>query len=82
MQFDRDVRCMNITRSVANLCRNLGIASVAEGVESLAIAEALHAFGVRLAQGYHFSRPLRLHDAIAFAEASETGVEARRLASA
>nr|WP_245472085.1 EAL domain-containing protein [Rhizobium jaguaris] len=82
MQFDRDVRCMNITRSVANLCRNLGIASVAEGVESAAIAEALHAFGVRLAQGYHFSRPLRLHDALAFAEASESGVEARRMANA
>ncbi|MFS8114844.1 EAL domain-containing protein [Rhizobium jaguaris] len=82
MQFDRDVRCMNITRSVANLCRNLGIASVAEGVESAAIAEALHAFGVRLAQGYHFSRPLRLHDALAFAEASESGVEARCMANA
>ncbi|WFU09459.1 EAL domain-containing protein [Rhizobium sp. CB3090] len=82
MQFERDVRCMNITRSVANLCRNLGIVSVAEGVESAATAEALHAFGVRLAQGYHFSRPLRLHDAIAFAEASETGIAARHVANA
>ncbi|MBB4567369.1 putative bifunctional diguanylate cyclase/phosphodiesterase [Rhizobium leucaenae] len=82
MQFDRDVRCMSITRSVANLCRNLGIASVAEGVESAEIAEALHAFGVRLAQGYHFSRPLRLHDAIAFAEASETGHQTRHVAKA
>ncbi|MGO8077508.1 EAL domain-containing protein, partial [Rhizobium leguminosarum] len=34
MNFDRDARCMNSTRSVANLCQNLGIASGAEGVES------------------------------------------------
>ncbi|MBY5519741.1 EAL domain-containing protein [Rhizobium leguminosarum] len=47
MNFDRDARCMNITRSVANLCQNLGIASVAEGVESEEIAEGLKAMGVR-----------------------------------
>ncbi|MDE1990892.1 MAG: EAL domain-containing protein [Rhizobiaceae bacterium] len=82
MQFDRDVRCMNITRSVANLCRNLGIVSVAEGVESEAIADALLASGVRLAQGYHFSRPLRLENAIAFARESEIATQQPLAASA
>ena len=67
MNFDRDVRSMNITRSVANLCQNLGIASVAEGVESEEIADGLRAMGVRLAQGYHFSRPLKLKAAIDYA---------------
>ncbi|WP_454848130.1 putative bifunctional diguanylate cyclase/phosphodiesterase [Rhizobium binxianense] len=67
MNFDCDARCMNITRSVANLCQNLGIASVAEGVESGEIAEELKAIGVRLAQGYHFSRPLPLELAIDYA---------------
>ncbi|MGV2101271.1 MULTISPECIES: putative bifunctional diguanylate cyclase/phosphodiesterase [unclassified Rhizobium] len=67
MNFDRDVRSMNITRSVANLCQNLGIASVAEGVESEEIADGLRAMGVRLAQGYHFSRPLKLNAAIDYA---------------
>jgi diguanylate cyclase (GGDEF)-like protein len=66
MQFERDVRCMNITRSVADLCHNLGIASVAEGVESAEIAEALHRSGVRLAQGYHFSRPMPLAKVMEF----------------
>lgn len=67
MNFDRDVRSMNITRSVANLCQNLGIASVAEGVESEEVADGLRAMGVRLAQGYHFSRPLKLDAAIDYA---------------
>lgn len=67
MNFDRDIRSMNITRSVANLCQNLGIASVAEGVESEEIADGLRAMGVRLAQGYHFSRPLKLDAAIDYA---------------
>jgi predicted signal transduction protein with EAL and GGDEF domain len=67
LQFDKDVRCMNITRSVASLCHNLGIDSVAEGVETAEIANALYASGVRLAQGYHFSRPLPLRQAINFA---------------
>ena len=71
MQFERDVRCMNITRSVADLCHNLGIASVAEGVESGEIASALHKSGVRLAQGYHFSRPLPLARVMEFIRRNE-----------
>ena len=72
MNFDRDARCMSITRSVANLCQNLGIASVAEGVESEEIADGLKAIGVRLAQGYYFSRPLPLDLAIEYALTRDT----------
>ncbi|MHC2572880.1 EAL domain-containing protein (putative c-di-GMP-specific phosphodiesterase class I) [Rhizobium leguminosarum] len=82
MNFDRDARCMNITRSVANLCQNLGIASVAEGVESEEIAEGLKAMGVRLAQGYHFSRPLPLELAIDYAARCEAAASARNSLSA
>ncbi|MGO4565441.1 putative bifunctional diguanylate cyclase/phosphodiesterase [Rhizobium sp. 2YAF20] len=71
LQFEKDVRCMNITRSVASLCHNLGIDAVAEGVETAEIASALHACGVRLAQGYHFCRPLPLWQAIEFALESQ-----------
>jgi diguanylate cyclase (GGDEF)-like protein len=74
MNFDRDARSMNITRSVANLCHNLGIASVAEGVESGEVAESLKALGVRLAQGYHFSRPLPLEMAIDYAAKRDVAV--------
>ena len=82
MNFDRDARCMNITRSVANLCQNLGIASVAEGVESEGVAEGLKAMGVRLAQGYHFSRPLPLELAIDYATRCEAEAIARNSLSA
>jgi EAL domain-containing protein (putative c-di-GMP-specific phosphodiesterase class I) len=82
MNFDRDARCMNITRSVANLCQNLGIASVAEGVESEEIAEGLKAMGVRLAQGYYFSRPLPLELAIDYAARCEAEASARNSLSA
>ncbi|MBY5569116.1 EAL domain-containing protein [Rhizobium leguminosarum] len=82
MNFDRDARCMNITRSVANLCQNLGIASVAEGVESEEIAEGLKAMGVRLAQGYHFSRPLPLELAIDYAARCEAAASPRNSLSA
>ncbi|MBB3312953.1 diguanylate cyclase (GGDEF)-like protein [Rhizobium sp. BK196] len=74
MNFDRDARCMSITRSVANLCQNLGIASVAEGVESEDVAEALKGIGVRLAQGYYFSRPLPLELAIDYAVQRDVAV--------
>jgi diguanylate cyclase (GGDEF)-like protein len=82
MQFERDMRCMNITRSVADLCHNLGIASVAEGVETPEIAEALHACGVRLAQGYHFSRPLSLDRAIEFIRRNEADIVPRKVVNA
>jgi EAL domain-containing protein (putative c-di-GMP-specific phosphodiesterase class I) len=74
MNFDRDARCMNITRSVASLCQNLGIASVAEGVESEDVAESLKALGVRLAQGYYFSRPLPLELAIDYVSRRDVAV--------
>ena len=82
MNFDRDARCMSITRSVANLCQNLGIASVAEGVESEEIAEGLRAIGVRLAQGYYFSRPLPLELAIDYAVRCDGAASARNSLSA
>ncbi|TCL75560.1 EAL domain-containing protein [Rhizobium sp. BK251] len=78
MKFDREPRCVSITRSVASLCQNLGIAAVAEGVESAEIAEALRRMGVQLAQGYHFSRPLPLGEAIAFAAGRDRTAIGRR----
>jgi len=57
LKCDRDERSMNIIRSVANLCHNLSIQSVAEGIETAEIRTALQASGVDLGQGYFFSRP-------------------------
>ena len=44
-------------KSIAALCNELEIATVAEFVENAAIATALRDSGVDFAQGYHFGRP-------------------------
>jgi diguanylate cyclase (GGDEF)-like protein len=47
-----------IVRSIVDLARNLGLTTVAEGVEDAATFTALAANGCAVAQGYHMSRPL------------------------
>jgi diguanylate cyclase (GGDEF)-like protein/PAS domain S-box-containing protein len=44
--------------AVVHLARALGMAPVAEGVQTRAQAEALASFGCDLAQGFHLGRPL------------------------
>jgi EAL domain-containing protein (putative c-di-GMP-specific phosphodiesterase class I) len=53
-----------IAKSVADLARNMGLATVAEGVETEETARILTEFGVDNMQGYLFSRPLPLAQAI------------------
>jgi diguanylate cyclase (GGDEF)-like protein len=47
-----------IVRSILDLARNLGLEVIAEGVEDAATAAMLKSIGCRLAQGYHFGRPV------------------------
>jgi EAL domain-containing protein (putative c-di-GMP-specific phosphodiesterase class I) len=47
-----------IVRSTIDLARNLGLAVVAEGVESAELMGELAALSCDIAQGYHISRPL------------------------
>jgi diguanylate cyclase (GGDEF)-like protein len=47
-----------IVRSIVDLARNLGLTTVAEGVEDADTMRALTADGCAVAQGYHLSRPL------------------------
>jgi diguanylate cyclase (GGDEF)-like protein len=47
-----------IVRSIVDLARNLGLTTVAEGVEDAETFTALAANGCAVAQGYHMSRPL------------------------
>lgn len=56
MMDDQDTA--TIVSSVIDLARRLGIAVVAEGVETKAQAQMLRSFDCPLAQGYLFSRPL------------------------
>jgi EAL domain-containing protein (putative c-di-GMP-specific phosphodiesterase class I) len=46
-----------IVKSIAALCRELHISTIAEGIETLEEAVALRHLGIRLFQGYLFARP-------------------------
>ncbi|WP_433062704.1 putative bifunctional diguanylate cyclase/phosphodiesterase [Dactylosporangium sp. CS-033363] len=47
-----------IVKNLIGFTTDFGIDAVAEGVETAEQAERLHAAGYRLAQGYHFGRPM------------------------
>ena len=57
-----DKQDANLVRSIIQLSRNLGLITVAEGVETQAQVEWLMLNGDLLLQGYYFSRPLDVED--------------------
>ncbi|OWK33834.1 putative bifunctional diguanylate cyclase/phosphodiesterase [Sphingomonas dokdonensis] len=67
MMADRDK--IAIVRAVLSLASALGMATVAEGIESWAVSQTLSALGCTYGQGYHFSRPLPAEQAYALLEA-------------
>jgi diguanylate cyclase (GGDEF)-like protein/PAS domain S-box-containing protein len=48
-----------IVTSIIEIAQALGLRAIAEGVETGAQADRLHVLGYRLAQGFHFAKPLR-----------------------
>ncbi|MDE2305326.1 MAG: EAL domain-containing protein [Gammaproteobacteria bacterium] len=55
--LDRDPVRRAIARSIINLCGDLGIDVVCEGIETLGEAVALRDLGVRYLQGFLFAKP-------------------------
>jgi diguanylate cyclase (GGDEF)-like protein len=47
----------SIVSGIARAARTLGVATIAEHVETAAVAERLHDLDVTLGQGFHFGRP-------------------------
>ncbi len=60
--FVRDMltnpKAREIVESTLTISRNLGLVSIAEGIETEETAELLTAFGCNVGQGYHFARPM------------------------
>ncbi|MCB9411489.1 MAG: EAL domain-containing protein [Actinobacteria bacterium] len=64
-----------LVRAVVQLAASLGLATVAEGVETAEQAQILRDLGTNRAQGYYYSRPLPLADLLAMIEASRGCLE-------
>jgi len=47
-----------IVRAIIQMAASLGLRTIAEGVESAAVAERIAALGCDQAQGYHYARPM------------------------
>ncbi|MBI1775955.1 MAG: EAL domain-containing response regulator [Proteobacteria bacterium] len=54
----RDKAAQVIVKSIIGLANNLGLGVIAEGVENRETMEMLRSFDCKLAQGYHFARPM------------------------
>ncbi len=64
MASERDA---SIVRSTVQLAHALGLESVAEGVESQAVLDAITAMGCDLAQGYYIAGPQQGREVIPWA---------------
>ena len=61
-----DKNSRNIVKTITDLCNNLNLDCIVEGVESEAQLAVLEEMGCRYIQGYYFSRPLCQQDALKF----------------
>ncbi len=65
---DMDEKSLVIIKQIVNLARQLGIGTIAEGVETQEQAQALRDAGCEKMQGYYFSKPNSLEYIIGRAE--------------
>ncbi|KKB81261.1 hypothetical protein VW35_03850 [Devosia soli] len=63
-----DLTSRAIVKTVVDLCRNLGMSCVFEGIETQAQLDALVALGGSVMQGYFFGKPMSVELALAHAE--------------
>lgn len=57
-EIETDKAARDIVHTIIDLCRNLGLECVVEGVETKGQLELLQAKGCELVQGYYYSKPL------------------------
>ena len=74
--FIKDVEtkpsCRAIVKSVIDLCRNLNLTCIVEGMETVNQARVLRSLGCTTMQGYLFSRPMPAADVLAFLAAGNS----------
>lgn len=72
--IETDANDVAICTATIALAHSLHLEVVAEGVETRAHCDFLLGQNCDILQGYHFSKPLTAHDALAFIQASRTAV--------
>jgi EAL domain-containing protein (putative c-di-GMP-specific phosphodiesterase class I)/ActR/RegA family two-component response regulator len=63
-ECDKSRQSQVIVKTMIDLARNLGLASVAEGVESRVILDFVRENGCDMAQGYYISKPISSQDSV------------------
>jgi EAL domain-containing protein (putative c-di-GMP-specific phosphodiesterase class I) len=64
--MDTSVRSMEIVKAALSLAEGIGLKTVAEGIEDRATGLHLADMGCTFAQGYHYGRPMPLHNVAAW----------------
>ncbi|MBK7003374.1 MAG: EAL domain-containing protein [Rhodoferax sp.] len=72
--IETDANDVAICTATIALAHSLHLKVVAEGVETRAHCDFLLGQNCDILQGYHFSKPLTAHDALAFIQASRTAI--------
>lgn len=67
----KDTSSRNIVKTITDLCNNLNLDCIIEGVENEAQLAVLEEMGCRYIQGYYFSRPLNEVDALEFIDKND-----------
>jgi diguanylate cyclase (GGDEF)-like protein len=80
-EVETQASCRAIVKTVIDLCRNLKLACVSEGMEADGQARILRSLGCTMMQGYLFSRPMPAHEVMDFL-ANVNPAETGRLAIA
>ncbi|MFQ4138343.1 putative bifunctional diguanylate cyclase/phosphodiesterase [Nodosilinea sp. PGN35] len=78
MAMEASRRNSDIVETIITLSNRLGLAAIAEGVETQAQLCHLHRLGCELGQGYWFARPLPAAEAETLLNAAPTSAAARR----
>lgn len=76
-----DARNAIVVRSTIELAHNLGLRTVAEGIEDEFTFERLRALGCELAQGFHLSKPLPASGLVSWWDKHAPASEATRASS-
>lgn len=73
--IETNTATQNVVRTIADLCRNLELRCVVEGIETRGQMAAISQIGLHYVQGYLFSRPLEGDQTMNFIEHGAIGLE-------